>query len=305
MSDKMSREIRSVSYLNNETFRNYWAPTTDCFDAMICECGYEYCDPGHYWGPSKKCYHSIHYILSGQGILQVGDKTYYLTAGDGFYLPPDQTVYYCADMQDPWEYRWVGYLGGKVNIIMKELSFPSNPVFNYTRDSFFKDNLQQIYDYSLLQVSDSIKECLMLGHLYFFFAGLLQRFREGEVRNNLSGKEYVTKAISLIEENYMNGYTVGNIAKELGLTRSYLYKLFIRHQGISPMSYIEKYRFTRACELFRTCNVMVSDVARAVGYDDQYYFSRKFREVVGVSPKEYQKHHQKKINTDQSGVERE
>ena len=133
----------------------------------------------------------------------------------------------------------------------------------------------------------------MLGQLYFFMAGLLQRFKRGEEHKSLSGEEYVNRAIDLIKENYFNGYSVDDVARELGLTRSYLYKLFIRYQGISPMKCIEEHRFTRACEIFKTQNVIVSDVARAVGFNDQFYFSRKFREVIGISPTEYQKKAQK------------
>lgn len=282
----MANDFESTD-LNNNTFQNYWAPKSDYFEVTVCECGYEYCDPSHYWGPGTKKYHSIHYILSGKGTIIFGNQQVHLSAGDGFYIQPNQIVYYYADREDPWEYRWVGFSGSKVNVIMNETSLPDNPVFNYTRDGFFKENLQQIYDYSL-QTSTRSRECLMLGQLYFFLSGLLQRYRRGEEQNSLSGEEYVKKAITLIQNNTNNGFNVGDLAKELGLTRSYLYKLFIRYQGISPMNYIEQHRFTRACELFKTQNVSVSDVSKAVGFDDQFYFSRKFRDVVGISPTEYQ-----------------
>jgi AraC-like DNA-binding protein len=285
-------DFEGVSF-NNETFQNYWSPKSDYFEVTLCECGYEYCDPSHYWGPDTKKYHSIHYILSGKGTVDFGNQRFQLSAGDGFYIQPNQVVHYYADKEDPWEYRWVGYSGSKVNVIMNETSLSVYPIFNYTRDGFFKDNLQQIYDYSL-QSSTGSRECLILGQLYFFMAGLLQRFKRGEEHKCLSGEEYVNKAITLIQENYINGFNVDDIAKKLGLTRSYLYKLFIRYQGISPIKYIEQHRFKRACELFKTQNVIVSDVARAVGFNDQFYFSRRFREVIGISPTEYQQKAHKK-----------
>ena len=48
---------------------------------------------------------------------------------------------------------------------------------------------------------------------------------------------------------------------------------------------------TEACKLLKSSDVYIYEVAHKLGYQDQYYFSRLFKKVIGVSPKEYQRGH--------------
>ena len=57
-------------------------------DLYLCFCGYEACQPFHSYGPAVRPNYVIHYIISGKGIFTIGNRTYRLTAGQGFFLIP-------------------------------------------------------------------------------------------------------------------------------------------------------------------------------------------------------------------------
>ena len=71
-------------------------------DLYLCFCGYEACQPFHSYGPAVRPNYVIHYIISGKGIFTIGNRTYRLTAGQGFFLMPNVRTYYEADADDPW-----------------------------------------------------------------------------------------------------------------------------------------------------------------------------------------------------------
>ena len=73
-------------------------------DLYLCFCGYEACQPFHSYGPAVRPNYVIHYIISGKGTFTIGNRTYRLTAGQGFFLMPNVRTYYAADADDPWTY---------------------------------------------------------------------------------------------------------------------------------------------------------------------------------------------------------
>jgi transcriptional regulator GlxA family with amidase domain len=64
-------------------------------------------------------------------------------------------------------------------------------------------------------------------------------------------------------------------------------RLFRRHLGTTPVTWIMRVKIERARLLLRTRRLSVAEVARAVGFADPYYFSKCFRKVTGQSPLAY------------------
>ena len=90
-------------------------------DLYLCFCGYESCQPLHSYGPAVRPNYVIHYIISGKGTFTIGNRTYRLTAGQGFFLMPNVRTYYEADADDPWTYLWIGFDGEKAASYVQEL----------------------------------------------------------------------------------------------------------------------------------------------------------------------------------------
>lgn len=109
-------------------------------------------------------------------------------------------------------------------------------------------------------------------------------------QNEEIGGGYIRKAKQIVEKKVMEGVpdiSVNMLANELGLSRNYFGKLFKSRTGMSLSNYVNNLRIKRATELLRTTNMKVYEVALAVGYENQSYFSIAFKENIGIPPSEF------------------
>ena len=101
---------------------------------------------------------------------------------------------------------------------------------------------------------------------------------------------YVDAAVRYIESNYHLDITVEGIAAHVGLTRSYLFKLFREYLGVSVNEYIIRTRIRAACDFLRLPGAQVKTVAASVGCEP-CNFSKLFKKTLGISPGEYRRQH--------------
>lgn len=111
-------------------------------------------------------------------------------------------------------------------------------------------------------------------------------------REEASGKDsyeqIADKVLCYIKEKYAQKISLRNIAGEFQLTESYLCKIFKKYKQESPMDYLAKYRIEKAKELLLSYpDLMQKDIAEMVGFSDQFYFSRVFKEIVKLNPTEF------------------
>jgi AraC-like DNA-binding protein len=98
---------------------------------------------------------------------------------------------------------------------------------------------------------------------------------------------YVREALNYIEQNFHNDISVEDIADNCGLNRSYFGKIFKESTGRTPQEFLLNYRMTKAAELLKLTKLSVGDISNAVGYDNPLHFSRAFKNVFGISPREW------------------
>ena len=99
----------------------------------------------------------------------------------------------------------------------------------------------------------------------------------------------VQQALQFIHAHSSQALTVQEIASHVHLSESHLTALFRKQMGTAPMAYLERVRLTRAGEMLHFGSASVADVARALGYVDPEYFSRRFRLFTGQTPREFRK----------------
>jgi len=252
-------------------------------------CGVEDCVPGHSLGPGVRDHFLIHYILKGKGTFTINGRTYNLKKGHGFLIPPNVVTHYQADADDPWSYSWVGFNGLKAESYLSRANLTlDNPIFLYDRDDFVKDCfLKMVATKSM----DKTKEIYLLGYLYILLAHLIdiaeENHRSGEKENRKEA--YIRKAIEFIELNYYRKISISEMCQHVGLDRSYVYSIFKEHLNMSPQEYLIKYRMEKSCALLKNTQLSIGDISRSVGYEDALLFSKMFKKINGMSPREYRK----------------
>lgn len=112
-----------------------------------------------------------------------------------------------------------------------------------------------------------------------------------EISNNeqLETSRKLRPAITYIKEHYSSQITCKDMANLCCISENYFSRLFGRLTGTTLPQYITHLRIARAKELLEKGNVKVRAIAYEVGYDDPAYFNRKFKQVTGMTPTEWQK----------------
>ena len=106
--------------------------------------------------------------------------------------------------------------------------------------------------------------------------------KKEEIRNYT-----ILKVINYIREHYNEGITLEEVARKMDLTPEYLSTLFNREMDMNFSSFLKQFRISQAKRLLKGTNLKIYEVAEAVGYSDAKYFMRVFKEVQGISPKEF------------------
>ncbi|WP_055106971.1 AraC family transcriptional regulator [Paenibacillus ihumii] len=260
----------------NETFQNQ-------MDLSLLFFGKEECLSGHAWGPGLRDCHIIHYIHEGAGRFHIGGQTYDLQSGHGFLIPPDVLVHYEADPVNPWTYSWIGFRGLHVKSLLQRSGLSlAYPIFQSDSRLF-----EAFYDDLAAARLERGGDMLIQSIVYRIMAELISCSPKAAVEAKTSHPKevYIRKAIEWIERSYSQKITVMDIARSVGLDRTYLSGLFKEQFGVSLQTFLLEYRMNRAIELLRNPDLAISDVSRSVGYTDPFLFSKMFKKVTGHSPR--------------------
>ncbi len=94
----------------------------------------------------------------------------------------------------------------------------------------------------------------------------------------------VGKALSLVHGKPAHNWTIEELAKQVGQSRSVLAERFAHLVGIPPMHYLAKWRMQLASELLSRGNANVAAIAAEIGYESEAAFSRAFKKIMGLPP---------------------
>ena len=95
---------------------------------------------------------------------------------------------------------------------------------------------------------------------------------------------YVARALALLHRDITRRWTVDELGREVGLSRSALADRFIRLIGVPPMHYLASWRMQVATQKLRNTSASLAQVAEVVGYDSEAAFSRAFKKAFGAAP---------------------
>lgn len=271
-------------------------PNENFVDLDLYQFGWERCAPAHSFGPASRNHYIFHYVISGTGTLMTDDlsgntQTCQIKSGQGFMFFPNQINTYIADKQLPWEYTWIEFDGLRAKEAVEIAGLKRNaPVYR----SSSRDLSNEMMNEMLYIVNHAESTPFhLIGHLYLFLDYLMRS--SASAHTNQGGKVrdfYIKEALSFIELNFQNDISVEDIAASCGLNRSYFGKIFRDTLGKTPQEFLISYRMTKAAELLKLTELSVGDIGNAVGYANQLHFSRAFKNVYGVSPRNWRNTHQ-------------
>jgi signal transduction histidine kinase/ligand-binding sensor domain-containing protein/DNA-binding response OmpR family regulator len=101
-------------------------------------------------------------------------------------------------------------------------------------------------------------------------------------------EQFINRTLDLVEKNISKtDYTVEELSRDLGISRTLLYKKILALSGKPPLEFMRTLRLKRAAQLLQKSQLNVSEVAFQVGFNDPKYFRKHFKNEFGVLPSKY------------------
>lgn len=262
---------------------------TSSKDLYLVSCGWEKCGATHSYGPAVRNYYMLHFILQGQGHYYLNNKHYKLKANQCFLTVPGTVTLYKAEPTNPWIYTWICFNGDYVPHLLKQSNLNAdNPIINLSCNQTIYEIIKEMLSYHQLTPAN---ECYLQSKLYLIFAKLHEALQSVYNKVELNNNFYVTKAIEYIEKNTFTNLSVNDIARYLNISRSHLYALFKQELNTSPQQFLTNAKIANARELLSKTKIPIYSVALSCGYKNAFAFSRAFKQVTNISPREYRQHY--------------
>lgn len=102
-----------------------------------------------------------------------------------------------------------------------------------------------------------------------------------------NSRQEVSRAQKYIAEHYHEEIALADVAEHVGISPGYMSTLFSRDLGLGFVEYLNRVRVERACAYLRQSYLKTYEIAYRVGFRDEKYFSKVFKKMMGMSPKEY------------------
>lgn len=283
--------------MENENFAFYKTKRYTCLkysqrqseEFYMTFCGVEHCTGDKSFGPVVRDEYHLHIVISGKGTLEVGGKTTQIHGNQLFMVKPGEMTYYKADRDDPWYYCWVSFSGTSALRYAEAAGFTDgvNVRDCYVDAQEFIILIQRLLECTELTVACELRR---LGIVMEFVSLAIESNAKGEQairhHHDYSPDVYVSHALDFIRFNYST-IKVNDIAKYIGINRSYLTNIFKKRMGVSPQEYLLQYRLNAGCQLLLTTNISIQEVAQKIGYENPLTFSKMFKNAYGVSPRNY------------------
>ncbi len=251
--------------------------------------GKERCKPYHVFSGTRDEY-IIHFIFSGRGFYSAIGSTWSLSGGQVFLIQPNNTVVYCSDSNAPWSYGWIGFKGSETKSILRQCGFAKNNlVLPSSNSNEFSCCFDELFEHISASYDDGLyRESILLKLLSILCRNYVQcSHKEDSWYNNGSGNAYVNQVIDYINEMYMKGISVADIADHIGISQAYLNHVFQEELNLSVQKFLIDFRLCKAAMQLVDTSLSIKEISHLVGYRDPLVFLKAFKRKFEVSPKQY------------------
>ena len=238
------------------------------------------------WRPKGRLDYQLLYIVSGKGHFYFHGEDRVVYAGRMVLIQPRQEQRYEYFGEDKPEVYWVHFTGSDVKNILRSYNIPMD-------DPIFYSGASSTYSYLFKEMIHELQNCktgyedLLAMYLRQIFL-LVQRTRQEE-RPTVSTyiQEEMEFARRYFNEHYNEPISIQEYAESRNMSVCYFQRNFKQIVKHTPMQYLLTIRVNNAASLLETTDYSMAEIAAIVGYEDPLYFSRLFRKIKGVSPRDY------------------
>lgn len=209
------------------------------------------------------------FILQGSARYTFEGASYLLTPGEAVFVPVGSVRHA----------QTKGMQCAAFNFCTDAPPFPCPTKIRWDNDSLLYTYFE---DFNQAWNTKSPLDKMRCDGLFLLIIGRLM-----ELCQTRQGNPYVTRIKKYLHSHYTEKITVQQIAEYVNLNPVYCGALFAKETGSTILNYTNQLRVMKAKELLQCTNESISEIALAAGIDDLYYFSRIFKQIAGISPRQY------------------
>jgi AraC-like DNA-binding protein len=239
------------------------------------------CEPDWCWDVSEFKDFDLWIVLDGRGELEIDGNLHVVAPGFSVCFPPGPHVVHGRhDPDQPLQVFYCHFTllsarnpGRSQGPVPHPVTLPADPLLWST--------IQE-----LTALLDRGKQSGLAETLFW---QLLLRQENADSVVESSPEERVRVLIRQIRESPATAYNVDRLARQAGLSSGHFRRIFRNQAGISPVQFILEQRIKRACFYLTETHLPIQRIATTVGYADVYFFSRQFKERMGISPSAFRR----------------
>lgn len=224
-------------------------------------------------------------VLDGSGTLTYEKEEFQLKKGDCVFIDCKRS-YSQKTEQDLWSLQWIHFNSIHMDAIyQKYLAHNGSPCFLTKKSDLYGSILTDIY-----QIADSPDPItdIRISEKLSTILTLLMEETVNPLLTPLSSKKYLLKEIkTYLENHYTEKILLDDLSKKFFINKFYLTRIFKEYYGVSIYNYILQLRITQSKKLLRFSELSIEMVAYHCGITDANNFSRIFKKIEGVSPREF------------------
>lgn len=248
--------------------------------------GWERCAPGYRITRTTFPYITLEFVVAGTGSVELSGKAFPLIPGVFFSYGPGMPHAIANDSATPLDKYFICVAADDARTVFGDEIDMFGKVLHSARPYELQQTFEELTNYGLENSAWSGRICESLVRL------LVLKMKESSIENaDYSGMAYAKyqHCLSVIDRNFMKLRNLNQIAEECRVEVSYLCKLFRRFNHQSPYQYFLRLNMNHAADLLLQKNIQIQELAERMQYPDPLHFSRTFKKVMGVSPREFMK----------------
>ena len=257
------------------------SPKKDSNETVVCG-GREVCSPRYRIDRAGVKYLTIEYVVAGRGTLYIRGKHYELRPGMLYSYGPHIPHAIGSDPKNPLIKHFICFVGHELTELLRHTVFAVNTPL-YAAKPFI---IQSIFDNLIVTGKTQYRHrealcALMLRQLILMADEIAT---DATLTSSQAWQTYF-RCRQYIEQNYQDISSVHDAARQCFINQAYMTRLFKRFANESPLQLLNRLKMTEAAELLCNRTMLVKEVAEALGYNDSGHFSRVFKGVYGIPPK--------------------
>ena len=228
-------------------------------------------------------------VLSGSGVLKYDGKEYSLSSGACVFIDCRKPYSHSTHPDDLWILQWIHFDGPEMASIYSKYQERGGRVV-FCPQTTSAEQIGVVWQ-SLFEVagsSDYMRDMLINQHLSTLLTLLMSESWHPEDQRQQASRTDLTAIKTWIDENYAEDITLDSLSNRFFINKYHLSKTFKVQYGVTLQHYLQTVRITHAKQLLRFSDKTIEEISLSCGIETAY-FSRKFKELEGVSPSVYRK----------------